>query len=76
MWDGGVGRRAHSSATWADGMRTIEGTCVTNVCPGAELYIVDLQDLSSELILEQVKRAWYAPSSRSFARTELKAPIP
>ena len=37
-------------------------TCVVIACPEAELHVVDLRDLSSELLLEQVLRAWYTPT--------------
>ena len=45
-----------------DALGALVATCLTNSCPSAELHVVDLRELSSELILEQVKRAWYTPT--------------
>ena len=51
--------------TWVHGLPDARGalavTCA-GPCPNAELHVVDLRDPSSELILEQVKRAWYTPT--------------
>ena len=52
---------------WVHGLPDGQGALVT-ACPGSanclptvsDLYLVSLRDLSSELILEQVARAWYA----------------
>ena len=54
---------------WARGLPDARGALVIG-CPGtgqctadrANLYVVDLDDLSWELALEQVMRAWYAPT--------------
>ena len=53
---------------WARGLPGARGALVIG-CPGtvscfaenANLYVVDLDDLSWEIALEQVMRAWYAP---------------
>ena len=52
---------------WVHGLPGAQGalviSCLTGVgCTAdrAQLYVVNLQDLTSELILEQVIRAWYA----------------
>ena len=55
--------------SWVQGLPGSQGAVVIG-CPGpttcsgdrAELRIVDLEDLSSEIALEQVVRAWYAPT--------------
>ena len=53
---------------WVHGLPDARGVlvigCPTTNCRAdvADLYVVDLQDLSSELILEQVARAWYTPT--------------
>ena len=55
--------------SWVQGLPGAQGAVVIG-CPGpttcsgdrAELRIVDLEDLSSEIVLEQVVRAWYAPT--------------
>ena len=40
-------------------------------CDNATLHAVDLRDLSSELILEQVNRAWYTPTGHLvYVRTD------
>ena len=47
--------------------------CPGITCPAdrAQLHIVNLQDLTSELILEQVIRAWYAPTGHLvYVRTD------
>ena len=54
---------------WVHGLPNARGVLAIG-CPGsrgcganaANLYVVDLQDQSSELILEQVARAWYTPT--------------
>ena len=54
---------------WARGLPDARGALVIG-CPGtatctannANLYVVDLDDLSWEIALEQVMRAWYAPT--------------
>ena len=54
---------------WARGLPDARGALVIG-CPGtarctadnANLYVVDLNDLSWEIALEQVMRAWYAPT--------------
>ena len=54
---------------WARGLPGARGALVIG-CPGvgacfatnANLYVVDLDDLSWEIALEQVMRAWYAPT--------------
>ena len=52
--------------TWVHGLPDARGalvaTCILTACPDAELHVVDLRDLSSELLLEQVNKAWYAPT--------------
>ena len=57
---------ATGSAVWVHGLPdargALVGTCVTLFCPVAELHVVDLRDMSSEPILEQVNRAWYTPT--------------
>ena len=45
-----------------DGRGALVATCVTTACAEAELHVVDLRDLSSELLLEEVRRAWYTPT--------------
>ena len=55
--------------SWVQGLPGSQGALVIG-CPGpttcsgdrAELRIVDLEDLSSEIVLEQVVRAWYTPT--------------
>ena len=53
---------------WVHGLPGARGALVV-ACPGTtcpaeqtQLHIVDLQDLSSEIVFEQVLRAWYAPT--------------
>ena len=54
---------------WARGLPDARGALVIG-CPGpatciannADLYVVDFDDLSWEIALEQVMRAWYAPT--------------
>ena len=54
---------------WARGLPGARGALVIG-CPGtsacfaenANLYVVDLDDLSWEIAVEQVMRAWYAPT--------------
>ncbi len=54
---------------WLHGLPDGQGALMI-ACPGASLcnftlsnlYVVDLGDLSSELLLEQVGRAWYTPT--------------
>ena len=53
---------------WVHGLPGARGALVV-ACPGTtcpidagQLHIVDLEDLSSELLFEQVLRAWYAPT--------------
>ena len=52
--------------TWVHGLPNARGalvvTCAGQSCPNGALHVVDLRDLSSELILEQVVRAWYTPT--------------
>ena len=55
--------------SWMQGLPGGRGALVAICGPGVaacgdnlELYVVDLRDLSSELILEKVLRAWYAPT--------------
>ena len=53
---------------WLHGLPDTQSALMI-ACPGAatctfgraNLYVVDLRDLSSDLILEQVARAWYTP---------------
>ena len=51
---------------WVYGLPNARGalvvTCGGEFCPDVELHVADLRDLSSELILEQVSRAWYTPT--------------
>ncbi len=53
---------------WVHGLPGARGAlvvaCPGTVCPAeaTQLHIVDLQDLSSEMVFEQVLRAWYAPT--------------
>ncbi len=58
------------AAGWVHGLPDARGALVIG-CSGfslcgtldrANLYVLDLEDLSSELLLEQVARAWYAPT--------------
>ena len=56
---------------WVHGLPDGQGALVTacrgsaSCGPGAsDLYLLSLRDLSSELILEQVARAWYAPTGQ------------
>ncbi len=54
---------------WLHGLPDAQGALMI-ACPGAStcsleranLYVVDLRDLSSNLILERVARAWYTPT--------------
>ena len=54
---------------WLHGLPDAQGALMV-ACPGvgicglgrSNLYVVDLRDLSSELILEQVGKAWYTPT--------------
>ena len=54
---------------WLHGLPDARGALMI-ACPGADicnftrsnLYVVDLRDLSSDLVLEQVGRAWYTPT--------------
>ena len=55
--------------SWVQGLPGGRGALVATCGPAVaacgdnlELYVVDLRDLSSELILEGVLRAWYAPT--------------
>ena len=55
--------------SWLQGLPGGRGALVATCGPqvptcddNLELYVVDLRDLSSELILEKVLRAWYAPT--------------
>jgi serine/threonine-protein kinase len=52
------------SAIWVHGLPGAAGALVAATLSGADpsLYAVDLGDLSSELLLEDVLRAWYAPT--------------
>ena len=57
------------SPSWLQGLPGGRGALVATCGPqiptcndNLELYVVDLRDLSSELILEKVLRAWYAPT--------------
>ena len=56
------------STVWTYGLPGARGALVaacraTGLCArDTDLYVVDLRDLSSELILQQVARAWYAPT--------------
>ena len=67
--DGGEAQVVSSGVRylWVHGLPDARGVLVIG-CVGnctaqvADLYVVDLQDLSSELILEQVARAWYTPT--------------
>ena len=45
-------------STWVYGLPNAHGALVTT--PGLALYVLDLRDQTSELILEEVVRAWYA----------------
>ena len=51
---------------WVHGLPDARGalvvTCIAAPCPNASLHAVDLRDLSSEVILEGVLRAWYTPT--------------
>ena len=46
--------------TWVHGLPNARGALV--IAAGLLLHVVDLRELSSEQILEQVVRAWYAPT--------------
>lgn len=59
--DGGEAREVFQGpSTWAHGLPGARGALVTT--PGLELHVVDLQDQSSEMIQEDIVRAWYAPT--------------
>ena len=45
---------------WVHGLPDARGALVTTL--GPRLYLVDLREMSAELILEQVVRAWYSPT--------------
>ena len=53
---------------WVHGLPGARGAfvvaCPGQLCPAesTQLHIVDLEDLSSEIVFEQVLRAWYAPT--------------
>ena len=55
-------------ALWAHGLPGARGALVAT---NGGLYLVDLRDLSSEVILEQALRAWYAPTGHLvYVRTD------
>ena len=62
---------------WVHGLPGARGAIVV-ACPGttcapeqAQVYIVDLEDLSSELVFEQALRVWYAPTGHLvYVRTD------
>ncbi len=53
-------QREGATPTWASGLPGARGALV--MVTGNQLYVVDLGDSSSTLALEQVARAWYAPT--------------
>jgi hypothetical protein len=57
--DGGEAQEVFQGpSTWAHGLPNGRGALVTT--PGLELHVVDLRDQTSELILDEVVRVWYA----------------
>ena len=69
--DGGVplGVVTLPSAVWVHGLPGASGALV--VTADNELHVVDLGDQSSEVVLEEVRRAWYAPTGHVvYVRTD------
>jgi serine/threonine-protein kinase len=59
--DGGEPLRAvRLSPRWMQGLPGASGALLVN--SSDELLVVDLEDLSSEVVLTEVRRAWYAPT--------------
>ncbi|NIW37479.1 MAG: hypothetical protein GWN32_13475, partial [Gemmatimonadetes bacterium] len=58
-----------SSAVWVHGLPGATGVLI--VTASDELHVVDLGDRSSEVVLEEVRRAWYAPTGHVvYVRTD------